>query len=360
MDPTPIISPTQPHVVLIGDSTLDNLIWVDNKVDRCVIGKLRSRKLKVTNFACDGFTSSDVLNGNRPMLSAMRWANVGEPFPGCEKEVRVFKPLDELNELLKKKNPPTHVVLSVGGNDIREILRSMHLLKSVIQRYHSNAQNIFQRLIGKTKIVLMLQYRPSFYMDADGYGVYQAMRAMGPGSTMLLMNRLMNAVYAPILQLCQKNGIPIVDLPRTFDPYKKEYFKCQIEPSEKGSDLIAEMIEHVIRNHRFDGPSIMYSKNLRSGTSSSSSSSSLIETQITLSKPWVIDRYNDDDGAKATSSSSSSSSSVVSVSPLDHAVQQLMDMGFLEMDVRDALKKSGNLPQRAIEHLLSSKGGAST
>ena len=314
---------------------------------------------QVTNYAADGFTSQDVLEGNRPMLSARRWADAGEPFPGCEHDVVVFKPLDALEALMKRDDPPSHVVLSVGGNDVREILKSMHLIRQVIHKYHSNGEKILNRIQNmKTKLVLMMQYRPSFHMDLHGYGVYQAMKTLGSGDPMLLMNRLMNTVYAPLLVLAKRLGVPIIDLPNTFDPYDKTYFECQIEPSEKGSDLIAEMIDHVVRNHKFDGPSMMYSKNVRS-------SKAMIESVVTLQKPWAIERYNKEDGSSipvsstcatttSTATNTATPTTTTSVAPVDHAVSQLVDMGFPRDKVIEALQKSGNLPQRAIELLLSS------
>ena len=305
------------------------------------------------------------------MLSARRWADVGEPFPGCESDVVVFKPLDAL-EALMEKDPPTHVVLSVGGNDVREILRSMHLIRQVISKYHSNAQKIVDRIRKtKTKLILMMQYRPSFHMDTKGYGVYRAIRALGSGDSMLLMNQLMGTVYAPVLQLAQRAQIPIIDLPSTyldsvilvkqtpihtqtdtFDPYDNAYFECQIEPSEKGSELIAEMIDHVVRNHKFDGASMMYSKNLRDPKAT-------IESAVTLAKPWTITRYNKDKGRSSTAPFTSSTPSITNsnttpAAPVDQAVSQLVDMGFPRAKVIEALRKTGNLPHRAVELLLGS------
>eukprot|EP00939_MAST-03C_sp_MAST-3C-sp1_P000890 g890.t1 len=224
------------HVVLVGDSTLDNLIWVNNTVKDCVVGALRTVPLlNVTNYACDGFTSTDVLRGNRPMLSATQWRNVGEPFPGCEESVELFKPLNALRALHAKKTV-THVVLSVGGNDVREILREMNKLSSVITVYHRNFREIVRHIRGSSsttkerpQLIIMLQYRPSIAMDADGYGVYRAIGgsigAKGDSAALLAMNQLMKTIYAPVLTLAKESNLPVIDLPRTFDPFDAECYR---------------------------------------------------------------------------------------------------------------------------------------
>jgi len=352
------------HVVLIGDSTLDNLIWVKNQVKDSVIGALRrgAPTVKVTNFACDGFTSSDILTGNRPMLSASQWRNVGEPFPGCEKRTVRFRPLDALRDL-QARQPISHVVLSVGGNDIREILRQMDKLAGVIASYHSNYTQIVQRICGVSskkpiKLILMLQYRPSVAMDVK-YGVYHAIgRRFGAKNgddpaALLALNQLMKTIYTPVLALAKKLNLAIIDLPRTFDPHDCESYTCQIEPSSKGSEIIASMIRHVLQSHDFSGPSRMYSKNVRDGPGAK------VESALTNPSTWSIDRYNMKRGGGSIPARTTPVASAESplAPPQCHAVKQLMDMGFTEKASKDALAKTGNLPQRAIDLLLKGCGG---
>jgi hypothetical protein len=134
------------HLVTMGDSTIDNLIWQDKegglfKVADSVVGQLRSSLAAsarfsgsiVTNLAADGFTSGNVLNGAPPMLSCAAWQGVGEAFP-VEADSGVLKPLDQLDAALQGSPAPGVVLLSVGGNDIREILLNMSLL---VLTYHS-------------------------------------------------------------------------------------------------------------------------------------------------------------------------------------------------------------------------------
>ena len=57
-----------------------------------------------------------------------------------------------------------------------------------------------------------------------------------------------------------KLKVVIIDLSRTFDIYNDSLYECQIEPSYEGGKLISELIEHVIKNHDFEGESYIYLK----------------------------------------------------------------------------------------------------
>jgi len=66
-------------------------------------------------------------------------------------------------------------VLSVGGNDVREILGRMDLLSERVAMFRRN----YPAIISETKkicpnLILMLQYRPSYHDDYH-YGVYKAL-----------------------------------------------------------------------------------------------------------------------------------------------------------------------------------------
>lgn len=140
----------------------------------------------------------------------------------------------------------------------------------------------------------MLQYRPSVDMDGS-YGVYRAMGAMpGPGSAMDKLNGLLKLVYtrADVFNIARTFNLPIIDLPRTFDPKDASLYQSQIEPSDKvegtslcfvfvrfsrtdtyaahvpdlcalayvqGGALIASLIHHIVRVHDFSA-SVLYSK----------------------------------------------------------------------------------------------------
>ena len=111
---------------MLGDSTLDNIVWVKT-YDNCIKYQLEQAMpdIKIINYSADGFTSQDMLSGRCPVIS---WSERSKcdlyPSPSSSK----FKPLNYLEQL----ENPTYALLSVGGNDIREILRDMSQLESAV------------------------------------------------------------------------------------------------------------------------------------------------------------------------------------------------------------------------------------
>lgn len=248
------------HVALLGDSTIDNVCWTGHpkEVPAQLRVLLQNSGALVTNLAADGFTSADVLHGAVPCISWGKRKEVGDPFPETGAD-RKFKPLDALEAL----DPPvTHAVISIGGNDVREILGSLGRLEQVLKNFQQNYSQILDRLCKVVpNVVLMFQYRPSLHMDAGGYGVYQAIGSLpGPGDAVAKVNNLMKAVYTPILAAACMRRIPVIDLPRTFDIENDSLYCCQIEPSAAGGSLIAELICHVVKHHQFNEVSKLYFK----------------------------------------------------------------------------------------------------
>eukprot|EP00746_Dinoflagellata_sp_MGD_P009694 gnl/MRDRNA2_/MRDRNA2_119777_c0_seq1.p1 gnl/MRDRNA2_/MRDRNA2_119777_c0~~gnl/MRDRNA2_/MRDRNA2_119777_c0_seq1.p1 ORF type:complete len:284 (-),score=53.62 gnl/MRDRNA2_/MRDRNA2_119777_c0_seq1:37-888(-) len=248
------------HVALLGDSTIDNVCWTGHpqEVPAQLRLMLQSVDARVTNLAADGFTSADLLHGAVPAISWGKRRDVGDPFPQTGED-RSFRPLDALESL---DPPATHVVLSIGGNDVREILGSMGKLDQVLRNFQYNYSAILDRVCKAVpNVVLMFQYRPSLHMDAGHYGVYQAIGSLpGPGDAVAKLNNLMEAVYTPILAAAAVRRIPVIDLPRTFDIEDDSLYCCQIEPSAKGGSLIVELIHHTVRHHDFAGASKLYLK----------------------------------------------------------------------------------------------------
>jgi hypothetical protein len=108
------------NLVLLGDSTLDNLVWVSS-YDQCIASLLRAKKYKVINYSADGFTTSDMLKGCKPNISMARRHKDGDSFPSGSAN---FKPLDHTDALENSEH--SIFVVSVGGNDIREELRNIY------------------------------------------------------------------------------------------------------------------------------------------------------------------------------------------------------------------------------------------
>jgi hypothetical protein len=249
------------RIALIGDSTLDNVLWVGN--DLCISEQLADAipDAAVANLAADGYTTSDTLEGSKRVISVGMRGRIGGT-GGCDPlqydaDGR-FCPLTQLMEL---KPPPTHIILSVGGNDVREILGDMRKLPDVMREFAPKYADIVDVCMTVTaNVLLMFQYRPSFYMDGGGYGVYQAIAGTpGPGDAVQKMNMLMQTIYAPILGMAKEKKLPVIDLPRTFDIYCDELYSHQIEPSAKGGEVIAAIALHVVERDSSEKPSTLYS-----------------------------------------------------------------------------------------------------
>lgn len=277
----------------------------------------------VISHAYDGFTTESVLHGDRvgsvlPQMGNTKRDYLQKKLSGRALEVQ---PLADLKQEVEGKSDSTHyVVLSVGGNDFRvrlgnpiELLRE---IPKVQERYLEIVKQI-QGIQGRdVRPILMLQYRP----DArnDNYGIYTILRWVGriavavntlciatialsslaaykgkirmrtgvimillSGTPLALLSRaiplkvtkeafmghdiaiamigaLLEKFYSPILERAKELRIPILDLTNTFDPYQPLY-DSGIEPGPKGGILIANGIEHVVKNHDYQGTSRIYS-----------------------------------------------------------------------------------------------------
>ena len=308
-------------IYLLGDSTLDNLFWLEkpeDAIENQLTEGLKSHGYKVENLAYDGFTTQDVLTGGE----------IGEVLPKWGADYKAYseqrgsgeiKPLEELKERVSKDLKQTRfVVLSVGGNDFRvNLMNPLKLVSSIseIQKRYFQIIDQLQDLNSKNvKPILMFQYRTDA-AGSDPYKVYSITRLIGIVCTvmqvvalflfsplvffhvplsllrlsgvclspflfflghrfapieqaiftrklsMIVVNRLMESFYAPILERARQEKIPILDLPNTFNPYDKLY-KSGIEPNERGGELIASGIKQIVLNYAHDDPSFLYfSKN---------------------------------------------------------------------------------------------------
>jgi hypothetical protein len=287
-----------------------------------------------------------------PMLSRGQWLRCGEPFPSEKTSGGVLFPLDEL-EKLHAQDPVTHVVLSVGGNDVRVILQAMHQLPTVVSTFHANYRAICERMMrlgSGVKIIFVLQYQVCLTHEHGGYGVYAAMSTLpGAGTGQQKLQQLMERIYAPVISMARAYKIPIIDLPRTFDPADETLYRLQIEPSREGGALIAKVITSCIVTHDFDGPSRLYSTTPVDGTLRAENNTFGIEA------PWTIVREG---GAPSTALAPSEivnatlAEQRAHIEALPQAVSSLINMGFGEGSVIAALAVSGNVPQQALEVLL--------
>lgn len=124
LNPTHTAHPECPlhRLVLLGDSTLDNVLWVQEAAQPASVAACLQQALgagtPLHNLAADGYTTRDVLEGGEAVLSrAMRRAQ-GDPFPATARpgsSPAFFAPLEALAALPDGGKSAT-LVLSVGGN----------------------------------------------------------------------------------------------------------------------------------------------------------------------------------------------------------------------------------------------------
>ena len=81
----------------------------------------------------------------------------------------------------------------------------------------------------------------------------------GAGDSLSKLHSVLEMVYPPVLALARAHGLPVIDLPRTFDVTDGDLYRCQIEPSHKGGGLIASLIAEALSRHDFtSGESALY------------------------------------------------------------------------------------------------------
>lgn len=180
-------------VFTLGDSTLDNIVWVndpslpsdqvyEDAKKHCVEGKLRTElgpQYEVISCAYDGFTTTSVLKGS----------TIGKVFGKADPRYLAYKgsgPVQPLEQLKNQLKPGNIVVISVGGNAFREILghpiaqNDLGIFKIVskvseIRDCYLKIVDEVQKMGGRP--ILMLQYRTNAVKDY--YKIYPKLRTVG-------------------------------------------------------------------------------------------------------------------------------------------------------------------------------------
>ncbi len=202
------------HVVLLGDSTLDNAPYTGGRPD--VTAHL-TRRLgpdgRVTLLALDGSVTGDV--------------------PG---------------QVARLEPSATHLVLSIGGNDALGVSEALGLpVKRV-----ADAFRIFHEVID--------DFRSSYRLAIES-----VLSAGRPAVVLTIYNGWFDPAEAPILTTAVRlfndviideatsRGLPVIDLRRVCT--EESDYANPIEPSSSGGDKIAERIEAVVRRYDFTGGS---------------------------------------------------------------------------------------------------------
>jgi hypothetical protein len=275
----------------------------------------------VVNHAYDGFTTKSVLHGAQVGAVLPEGQRKVAYLKHKALPNRYVNPMFELQRKITEAPDVTHaVVISVGGNDFREnLMNPYRLLKDIPEiqkRYLQIVENV-KGMRGKEVLpILMLQYRTD--VNNDPYHIYSVFKIIGtvalivqlascvlltiplfilagkislltggllfatgaagvyystkvlPFSAtkeifsgkdigMTMVGNLMHVFYQPILEYAQKERIPVLDLPNTFNPHQ-DLYESGIEPNKHGSRLITEGLAHILIHHNFRNESILYAK----------------------------------------------------------------------------------------------------
>lgn len=231
------------NVILLGDSVLDNFYWLDNKKeDLCFqLNDIFTRdfkgKFNCINLALDETESPDIYNGKKPSPVYVKDRElIGMDNYKVDND-GFYYPL----KLVAKTNAK-YCVLSVGGNDARVlILKHLGNVKKVYQEMtesfitnYTKAVDSVMKLI--PNVILVLVYRP------------------GPGFLLNLeqCNQLFNLLIPGLLAVARQKKLPVIDLSRTFNPENKSHYgTTPIEPSNKSSMFIANLIIKVLGDFKF-------------------------------------------------------------------------------------------------------------
>jgi hypothetical protein len=244
-----IVYNTKPyHVVLLGDSVLDDFYWLsdstkDVRYQLEALLKSKNPQHRVSNWAVDESTIDCVLNGKKPRsvyVNSRSWNNL-EAYP-TESNGKVY-PLR-----LIQNNDVTHAVLSIGGNDARSVFAQTFDLENIYKTMiHYGIVDDLKRLVKSIlkyvpNLILVYVYHPQITWTPLIYGLPPEHVV-----TQLLIK------FSPLFfDIARDYKLPLLDLSRTFNPHdSSDYGTTPIEPSNKSGQYIANLIDHIIEDFSF-------------------------------------------------------------------------------------------------------------
>lgn len=281
------------NVTILGDSTIDNKIWISPgvvgnymydrlgiKPDNTQTRIAKSHRLlfrpelsvveniidqlpdcKVSDYTNDGFTTHDCLNG--AYRDKVFGVGTFSMFPH-----EYFAPLKAATNDIKNSQ---YIILSIGGNNFREFLMQARRIRDADERQDyikNNFEGVFNKLKDEyleivhqirnlnqdATIILMTQYYPSF--SQNNYNIYSFMQELGhalnigtdPDNPRDVIHEIMKKTYTATLQAIPSHHVVVADVTSSLDPFDSHNHVHQIEPSGVGGKKIAEMLAYIIKN----------------------------------------------------------------------------------------------------------------
>ena len=216
---------TRRHLVLLGDSTIDNGNWTTGP---CVLDQVREMEPETSMVAKDG-----------ALIAAIR------------------------GQLKRAPISATHYIVSVGGNNAtgatttvlgdacvnaEEAIQRLHTFVMGFENQFAAEMDALVTQIGQQKnIVICSCYNPCF----------------GPFQVNTVSQSVANTTIAlladAVVRVATRLGVPVIDWRRVMT--KVEDFANPIEPSSLGGAKIARTIVDVVRNHPFESrTTVIYPK----------------------------------------------------------------------------------------------------
>jgi hypothetical protein len=286
-------------IVILGDSTIDNRVWLGKEKYHLAVAA-RSRFAWLIDFIAwfnpfkpksvvenlkaqlpgvdfidrtnDGFTTDNVLNG--AFKDKVFGVGAHRFFPHT-----FFKPM-----ATKEIEKADHIILSIGGNNLREFMlkalnisspknRKIYIQREypkVLQKLLQDYQTILKRLSVRNpnaNLILMTQYYPALnqkmLLDINLYDFMSELgAALNKGHAENAIVEVMKDTYNGLLKFITHDKsmrnmhISMVDVTSSLNPHFNENYEGQIEPSDIGGKCIAEMLLHVVQNSSSKGKKI--------------------------------------------------------------------------------------------------------
>ncbi len=267
------------HIYLIGDSVLDNFIWLAHPKEKNLHSQLRSVATDpktIWNFAVDESTTADVLIGKIPGPNYVHGRKQfgleqyptdpsdGKTYPLELVSAAVAK-LDQKGGAGGKKAERGIAVVSAGGNDARVNLQyfmsgGAEAVRDAMDRatprthkgFTENTKIIVTELLKRTPyVVLVVCYLPhkSFFggmMNTAGADKFRS-------QLLKFANHIRDTV---ILPLARTHKLPVIDLSRTFNSddgthYGRGGGASPIEPSDLSTRFIVDLIVKITHEFKF-------------------------------------------------------------------------------------------------------------
>lgn len=291
-------------ITILGDSTIDNKIWVSpGPKTNAILDNLHLnwgfRKLKklspnaeysiienlkknlpnhnIRDYSNDGFTTSDCLNGQYKdkVFPEVVLPVIGKihSFPATFPH-KMFAPLND-NSVKKDIAESQHIILSIGGNNVREFLQHAvcklggerkefikNEFPNLLKKLQAEYIEIFNKLRSSNKdaqIILLTQYYPSFIQN--DYRIYEFLtevgEALGIGgqdhNPKDVIQKIIQDTYSSVFSSIKTDNVVVADLTSSINPFEVYNHSHQIEPSGSGGKKIAKMLSYLINNNPSSG-----------------------------------------------------------------------------------------------------------